>query len=82
MPFFILFIIIPFSELMVFMSVSDKIGLGTALLISLFTAILGGAIVKYQGIKTMSAAHDSMQKGHIPSKELFDGDGKTLCMSR
>ena len=76
MPFFVIFIVIPFSELMVFMSVSDKIGLGTALLLSLFTAILGGAIVKYQGIKTMGSANDAMRRGELPSKELFDG----LCI--
>jgi len=76
MPFFIIFILIPISELMVFVSVSDKIGLGTALLMSLFTAILGGAIVKYQGIMTLGSANDSMRRGVLPSKELFDG----LCI--
>ncbi len=76
MPFFIIFVIIPLSEIVVFMSVSDKIGLGTALLMALFTAILGGFIVKYQGIQTMITAQKSMQNGNIPSKELFDG----LCI--
>ncbi len=76
MPFIIIFVLIPFSEIMVFMSVSDKIGLGTALLMALFTAVLGGFIVKYQGIHTMMTAQSSIQKGQIPSKELFDG----LCL--
>ncbi len=76
MPFFILFILIPLSEIMVFMSVSDKIGLGTALLMALFTAILGGMLVKHQGIHTMLSARTSLDKGAIPSKELFDG----LCI--
>ncbi len=58
------------------MGVSDKIGLGTALFFALFTAILGGFIVKYQGIQTMITAQKSMQHGQIPSKELFDG----LCI--
>ncbi len=76
MPFFIIFVIIPLSEIIVFVSVSDKIGLGTALLMALFTAILGGFIVKYQGMQTIITAQESMQKGNIPSKELFDG----LCI--
>ncbi len=76
MPFFIIFILIPLSEIMVFMSVSDKIGLGTALLMALFTAILGGALVKYQGVHTMLSARESLDKGALPSKELFDG----LCI--
>ncbi len=76
MPFLILFVIIPLSEVIVFISVSDKIGLGTALLIALFTAILGGIIVKHQGIQTIITAQKSMEGGKIPSKELFDG----LCL--
>ncbi len=76
MPFFILFVIIPLSEIFVFMKVSGQIGLGTALLMALGTAILGGALVRYQGIQTLMNAQSSMQKGSIPSKELFDG----LCI--
>lgn len=76
MPFFILFILIPVAEIFVFMKVSGQIGLGTALLMALGTAILGGAIVKHQGIITMMKAQDSLRKGSIPSKELFDG----LCI--
>ncbi len=76
MPFFILFIVIPLSELFVFVTVSGEIGLGSALLISLITAILGGAVVRYQGMQTIRSAHEAMQHGEIPSKELFDG----LCL--
>ena len=76
MPFFILFILIPLAELMVFVSVSNVIGLGTALLMSLLTAILGGSIVRYQGIQTMLTAQSNLRRGILPSKELFDG----LCL--
>ena len=76
MPFIIIFVLIPLAEIMVFISVSDKIGLGTALLIALLTAILGGIIVRYQGIHTIINAQLSMQKGALPTKELFDG----LCL--
>ncbi|PCJ99035.1 MAG: exlusion protein FxsA [Zetaproteobacteria bacterium] len=76
MPFIIIFVLIPLSEIMVFINVSSEIGLGSALLIALLTAVLGGFIVKYQGINTMMTAQKSLQAGHIPSKELFDG----LCL--
>ena len=74
--FFIIFVLIPLAEIMVFMAVSDKIGLGMALFMALFTAVLGGFIVKYQGIQTMLKARESMVHGELPSKELFDG----LCL--
>lgn len=76
MPFFIIFVLIPLSELFVFMNVSEHIGLGTALLMALLTAILGGVIVRYQGISTLMSAQASLQRGSMPSKELFDG----LCI--
>ena len=76
MPFFLLFVFIPLAEIFVFMKMSGLIGLGTSLIIALFTAILGGAIVKYQGLQTMIRAQESMKNAHIPSKELFDG----LCL--
>ncbi len=76
MPFFLIFIIIPLAEIIVFMGVSDVIGLGTALIMALLTAILGGLIVRYQGTKTLAAAQSSLRRGILPSKELFDG----LCL--
>ena len=76
MPFFIIFILIPLLEVSVFIALSDYIGLGTALLLALLTAITGGAIVKHQGIQTFFAAQKSLNQGAIPSKELFDG----LCL--
>lgn len=76
MPFLIIFVLIPLAEIMVFINVSDKIGLGTALLIALLTAILGGIVVRYQGVKTIITAQQSMEGGKIPSKEIFDG----LCL--
>ncbi len=76
MIFIIIFVLVPLAEIMVFINISGSIGLGTALLIALLTAILGGSIVKYQGIQTIMTAQKSMSGGGIPSKELFDG----LCL--
>ncbi len=76
MPFFLIFILIPLAEIIMFMNVSNLIGLGTALILALLTAILGGAIVRYQGIQTIMAAQSNMRRGILPSRELFDG----LCL--
>lgn len=76
MPFLILFVLVPLCEVLVFMKVSGYIGLGTALLMALTTAVLGGLIVKYQGIHTLMTAQETMRRGGMPAKELFDG----LCI--
>jgi len=76
MPFFLIFILVPLAEIIVFMNVSDVIGLGTALIMALLTAILGGSIVRHQGIQTIMSAQNNLQRGALPSRELFDG----LCL--
>ncbi|MBI1302139.1 MAG: FxsA family protein [Alphaproteobacteria bacterium] len=76
MPFFAIFVLVPLAEIIVFFAVSDEIGIGTALLLALFTAVLGGAIVRYQGIQTLMKAQEAIAQGELPSKELFDG----LCL--
>mgnify|MGYP000571977991 CR=1 FL=1 len=73
MPFIIIFIVIPFIELMIFASVSEHIGIFTALLLAFITAIIGGTLVKRQGIQTILAMREAMNIGKIPLSELFDG---------
>ena len=73
MPFLIIFILIPIVEIGVFMAVGDVIGLGWTLFFALFTAILGGAIIRYQGIQALMAAQRDMQSAKMPVQEIFDG---------
>lgn len=73
MPFFIIFILIPIVEIYVFLQVGDEIGIMTTLLLAFMTAILGGIIIKYQGLATLHAVQESVQHGKAPIAEIFDG---------
>lgn len=73
MPFFIIFIIIPLLELMVFAAVGEEIGLFNTLFLALITAIIGGAIVKHQGMHTIMNMRAAMDQGKMPLSEMFDG---------
>lgn len=73
MPFFVIFLMIPFIEIAVFMAVGEHIGLFTTLALAFITAIIGGAIIRYQGFQTFFSLQDTMQKGGMPVKEIFDG---------
>ncbi len=73
MPFLVIFIIIPLVELFVFAAISEYIGLFTAFLLALLTAIIGGSIVKQQGLQTLQAFQKSVQAKHLPVTEIFDG---------
>lgn len=73
MPFLVIFIVIPFIELALFASVSEHIGIWTTLSLAFLTAIIGGALVKYQGFQTLFSLRESMAGGQMPVKEIFDG---------
>jgi len=73
MPFFIIFLIIPLVEIAVFMMVGDIIGLGWTLFFAFFTAILGGAIIRHQGLQALASAQGDMRENRLPVKEIFDG---------
>ncbi len=71
--FFIIFLVIPFIEIAVFIAVGEHIGLFTTLLLAFLTAIIGGAIIRYQGLGTFSSLRMTMERGEMPVKELFEG---------
>jgi len=52
MPFLLLFVIIPIAEVYAFLAVGDEIGIFQTLLLCVLTAIIGGILVKQQGLAT------------------------------
>ena len=76
MPFLALFVIIPLAEVYTFINVGEEIGVFKTLLLCVLTAIIGGSIVKFQGLQTIFKARQSFIGGKMPMAELFDG----LCL--
>lgn len=73
MPFLILFIMVPIAEVYAFLAVGDEIGILPTLLLCVLTAIIGGILVKQQGLETLFNAQKNMQAGKLPVQEIFDG---------
>ena len=73
MPFILIFLILPFIELALFAQVSGTIGLWTTLSLALITAIIGGGLVKYQGLQTLFSMRQSIERGDMPMAEIFSG---------
>lgn len=73
MPLVIIFFIVPLVELAIFGMVAGEIGIFSALLFALVTAIIGGNVVRIQGLQTLSAMKTSVDAGQIPLNEIFDG---------
>ncbi len=60
---FILFVIIPLIELYVLIEVGSGIGGFATIALCLFTAALGGLIIRIQGLQTLMQARQSMLSG-------------------
>lgn len=73
MPFYLLFIVFPLVELWVFVEACGEIGFLSALALLILAAVIGGAVVRYQGFQTILAMHDAFDRGRVPAGELFDG---------
>ena len=73
MPFIVIFLVVPFVELAVFASVSEHIGIWTTLSLAFITAIIGGLLVKHQGLQTLLAMRQATDQGKLPLNEIFDG---------
>jgi len=73
MIFFIIFVIIPLTEISVFIAVGDEIGILATLLLCLLTALIGGFLVRQQGLNTLFKGRQALNQGYLPVEEIFDG---------
>ena len=73
MPLFILFLCVPLIEIMLFVAVGDEIGIVATLALCILTAIAGAVLIQAQGMATLKAAQDAIEKRQMPVQEIFDG---------
>jgi UPF0716 protein FxsA len=78
MPVILLFIFIavPIAEISIFIRVGEQFGLWPTLAIVILTALLGTALLRYQGLRTWNRVQESLQRGEVPVGEVFTG----LCL--
>ncbi len=61
------------AELYVFMTVGSILGVLSTILLCFITAVLGGFLVRLQGLSTLMKAQDSLRTGKMPLNEIFNG---------
>lgn len=78
MAFVILFalITVPILEIAVFIQVGGILGLATTLAVVVLTAVIGTALLRIQGLAALTRVQASLQQGHLPMADVFDG----LCL--
>ncbi|MDQ6975077.1 MAG: FxsA family protein [Mariprofundaceae bacterium] len=67
----LLFIIVPLLELYVLIEVGRGIGGFLTVLLCLFTAAVGGLLIRLQGLLTLLDAQRRLAKGEIPATHVF-----------
>ena len=71
--FLLLFVGAPLAELYVLIEVGSEIGALPTILLSIFTAVLGAALVRYQGFGILFRVRESLDRGEAPAIEMMEG---------
>lgn len=69
----LLFIGVPVLEIAVFIQAGDIFGLWPTLAAIVATAVIGGALIRAQGLATIARARRSLDQGQAPVREVFTG---------
>ncbi len=67
------FIGVPLLEIAVFIELGGALGLGPTLALVVLTAIIGSWQLRAQGLATLASARAEVERGGLPTRELFDG---------
>jgi len=67
------FIGVPIVEIAIFIEVGGVLGLWPTLGLVVLTAILGTWQLRAQGLATLMRAREQVERGALPTRELFDG---------
>ncbi len=70
---FILFIVVPLLELYVLIEVGSEIGALPTILLTILTALVGGLLMKHQGLQVLRDAQVSMAQGQAPQQQAIEG---------
>ena len=71
--FLVIFVAAPLVELYVLIEVGSEIGALPTIALSIFTAVLGGALVRLQGFAVLFRVQEAMVRGEVPALELLEG---------
>ena len=70
---FLLFIVVPIVEIVLFIKIGGFLGLWLTILIVILTAIIGTNLVKSQGLNAIRDVQNSFLQGHDITRTLISG---------
>ncbi len=69
----LLFIIAPIAEIFVLLAAGDAFGIWPVVGACIFTAVLGGILLKSQGAAALLKAQRTIREGKVPVESVVDG---------
>jgi UPF0716 protein FxsA len=69
----LLFAIVPIVELFILIKIGSHIGALNTIALLVLTALLGIALVRLEGLRTLRQIQLTLTQGQIPAEELLDG---------
>lgn len=70
---FLLFLSIPIIEIYLLIQVGEVIGALPTIFIVVFTAVLGVALLRWQGLVTLTRVQAALARGELPAQALLEG---------
>ncbi|MEL6380198.1 MAG: FxsA family protein [Pseudomonadota bacterium] len=69
----LLFLIMPVAEIYVLLSAGSQFGVLPVIAACIFTAVLGGVLLRMQGVSALHKAQQSVRSGKVPVESAVDG---------
>jgi UPF0716 protein FxsA len=70
---FLIFLFVPLIEIYFLIQIGDVIGAGFTISIVVLTALIGAALVRFQGLTTLARAQREMRNARMPAMEVVEG---------
>lgn len=73
MPLLIIMLAIPTAEIFILIEIGGIIGTWPTIGLIVLTAVVGGAILRYQGLRTLRRAREQIARQQLPVMEIAEG---------
>ena len=71
--FALLVIVLSSAELLLLLEVATRTSFLTALLLCVLTGLVGGTLIRWQGLATLARLRKELAQGHLPADEIIGG---------
>lgn len=75
----LLFLLIPIIEIYLLIEVGSAIGAFPTIFLVVFTAVVGAALLRWQGFTTFQRVREAMARGEVPAIEMMEGVVLLIC---